>query len=72
MMREPIPSDLKDISFPIPIHYLDLATSHLDAVSPPVSDGLVVFLSDGLPVGQAYIERPETAAALAERVVRPE
>ncbi|RUM02842.1 glycosyltransferase family 2 protein [Rhizobium anhuiense] len=71
-MREPIPSDLKDISFPVPIHYLDLATSHLDAASPLVSDGLVVFLSDGLPVGQAYIERPETAAALAERVVRRE
>ncbi len=71
-MREPVPSDLKDISFPIPIHYLDLATPRLDAVSPPVSNGLVVFLSNGLPVGQAYIERPETAAALAERVVRPE
>ncbi|MGO7888737.1 glycosyl transferase, partial [Rhizobium ruizarguesonis] len=71
-MREPIPSDLKDISFPVPIQYLDLATSHLDAVSHPVSDGLVVFLSDDLHVGQAYIEKPETAAALAERVVRPE
>ncbi len=53
MMREPLPSDLKDISFLISIHYLDLATSHRDAVSLLVSDGLVVFLSDGLPVGQA-------------------
>ncbi|MGO6994015.1 glycosyl transferase, partial [Rhizobium johnstonii] len=70
--REPIPSDLKDMSFPVPIHYLDLASTRLDAVSPPISDGLVVFLSDGLPVGQTYIDRPETAAALAERIVRPE
>ncbi|ACI56217.1 glycosyl transferase family 2 [Rhizobium leguminosarum bv. trifolii WSM2304] len=71
-MREPIPSDLNDINFPVPIQYLDLASCHLDGVSSPLSDGLVVFLSNGLPVGQAYLEMPETAAALAERVVRPE
>ncbi|MBB3134253.1 glycosyltransferase involved in cell wall biosynthesis [Rhizobium pisi] len=70
MMRETIPSDLKDISFPVPIHYLDLSSSQSQAISPPISDGLVVFMSDGLPVGQTYIERPETAAALAERIVQ--
>ncbi len=70
MMQEPIPSDLKSIRFPVPIHYLDLASDHADAVSHAVSDGLVVFLANGLPVGQAYVEKPETAAVIAARVVQ--
>ncbi|MBX4959556.1 glycosyltransferase family 2 protein [Rhizobium lentis] len=69
-MRVPIPSDLKDINFPVPIHYLDFPSAGVDAVSPALSEGLVVFLSDGLPVGQAYVEGPERAAVLVERVVR--
>ncbi|TLX13857.1 glycosyltransferase [Rhizobium sp. MHM7A] len=69
-MRVLIPSDLKDINFPVPIHYLDLASVDVDAVSPALSEGLAVFLSDGLPVGQAYVEAPEKASALAERVVQ--
>ncbi|RUM23171.1 glycosyltransferase [Rhizobium vallis] len=70
MMRETIPSDLKDVSFPVPIHYLDLSSSPFQAVSPSISNGLVVFMSDGLPVGQSYIERPEALTALAERIVQ--
>ncbi|SCB61678.1 Glycosyltransferase, GT2 family [Rhizobium aethiopicum] len=69
-MRVPIPSDLKDINFPVPIHYLDLAAADVDAVSPPLTEGLVVFLSDGLPVGQGYVDAPETAAIMAGRIVR--
>ncbi|AGS23000.1 glycosyltransferase family 2 protein [Rhizobium etli] len=71
-MQEIIPSDLATVNFPVPIHYLDLASHQPDAVTAPISAGLVVFLADGLPVGQAYVDRPEAAAELAGRAVRPD
>ncbi|MBB4190730.1 GT2 family glycosyltransferase [Rhizobium aethiopicum] len=71
-MREPIPADLKDIRFPVPIRYLDLASAEVDTGSSALSEGLVIFLSDGLPVGQAYVDKPENTTALALRVVQPE
>ncbi|MEB3047715.1 glycosyltransferase family 2 protein [Rhizobium mulingense] len=71
-MQEIIPSDLATVTFPVPIHYLDLASHQPDTVAAPISAGLVVFLADGLPVGQAYVDRPEAAAELAGRVVQPD
>ncbi|MBB3310365.1 GT2 family glycosyltransferase [Rhizobium sp. BK196] len=71
-MRDLIPSDMKDNVFPVPIRYVDLLSDAVGASAPVIGAGLVVFVSDGLPVGQAYIEGSENLGALAARAVLPE
>lgn len=71
-MSDAIPSDMKDNVFPVPIRYLDLSSDDVGPNAPAISAGLVVFVSAGLPVGQAYIEGSEIPNALAARAVLPE
>ncbi|GAA3084182.1 hypothetical protein GCM10010520_33670 [Rhizobium viscosum] len=71
-MSDAIPRDMKDNVFPVPIRYLDLSSDDVRADAPAVAAGLVVFLSGGLPVAQAYTEAPENLAALAASTVLPE
>ncbi|MDR6671081.1 glycosyltransferase [Rhizobium sp. 1399] len=71
-MSDAIPSDMKDNVFPVPIRYLDLSSDDVGPNAPAISAGLVVFVSAGLPVGQAYIEGSEIPNDLAARAVLPE
>ena len=70
-MSDAVPRDMKDNVFPVPIQYLDLLDD-VRADARAVAAGLVVFTSDGLPVGQAFIKGPEDLTELAAHTVLPE
>ncbi len=70
-MSDAVPRDMKDNVFPVPIQYLDLLDD-VRADARAVAAGLVVFTSDGLPVGQAFIKGPEELTELAANTVLTE
>ncbi len=70
-MSDAVPRDMKDNVFPVPIQYLDLLDD-VRADARAVAAGLVVFTSDGLPVGQAFVKGPEELTDLAANTVLPE
>ncbi|MBB3659314.1 glycosyltransferase involved in cell wall biosynthesis [Rhizobium sp. BK650] len=71
-MSDAIPRDMKNNLFPVPIRYMDLSSDDVGANAPAIGAGLVVFVAEGVPVGQTYVEEPERPAVLAARTVLPE
>ena len=71
-IRGTIPRDMKDVVFPMPTQYLGPSLYDVGTDAPAIGAGLVVFMSEGLPVGQAYVESPENPAALFAKTVQPD